>query len=219
MSTKGMSVTAARELADSICKKYDIPLFTLHDFDLSGFSIGGSFERDTRRYEFRNTIKRIDLGLRLDDVKKLGLEHEYQYHDKGDKSAFIDTLRENGATEEEIEFMFQDWDDPNHRRCTRRVELNAMTSKQFVNLIERKLRENKIGKIIPDQKLLAKTYIAMERGRRLEEAAKTIEKINMKGFKAPGNLNRIVAEELKKNPSIRWDAAIEALIRRKNGGR
>jgi hypothetical protein len=221
MSTKGMSVTAARLLADTICYEYDIPLVTLHDFDKTGFSIAGSFERDTRRYEFQNKIQRIDLGLTLDDIKKMGLEGkcEYQFHQKGDESAFIDNLRENGATDEEIEFMFRDFNDPNHLRCTRRVELNAMKSRQIIHLIERKLRENKIGKIIPKQDLLAKTYIAMERGRRLEIAAKKIEKINMKGVKAPGNLNRLVAEELKKNPSIRWDAAIDAIIRRKSDGR
>ena len=33
MSTKGVSVTAARELADQICADHDIPLLTLHDFD------------------------------------------------------------------------------------------------------------------------------------------------------------------------------------------
>jgi hypothetical protein len=216
-----MSVTAARLLADTICHEYDIPLVTLHDFDKTGFSIAGSFERDTRRYEFQNKIQRIDLGLTLDDIKKMGLEGkcEYQFHQKGDESAFIDNLRENGATDEEIEFMFRDFNDPNHLRCTRRVELNAMKSRQIIHLIERKLRENKIGKIIPNKDLLAKTYIAMERGRRLEIQAKKIEKIDMKGFKAPGNLNRLVAEELKKNPSIRWDAAIQALVRRKGGGR
>ena len=33
MSTKGMSVTAARELADKMCHGHDIPLLLLHDFD------------------------------------------------------------------------------------------------------------------------------------------------------------------------------------------
>jgi hypothetical protein len=212
MSTKGMTVTAARELADNICHHYDIPLLTLHDFDKSGFAIAGSFERDTRRYEFQNTFKRIDLGLTLDDVKELGLECEYQFHPKGDKSAFINNLRENGATEEEVEFMFRDFD---RHRSTRRVELNAMTSRQLVNLIERKLHEHKFTKIIPKQDLLAKTYIAMERGRRLEIEAKTIEKIDMKGFKAPKDLKRLIEAELKKNPSVRWDAAIAALIRQR----
>jgi hypothetical protein len=58
----------------------------------------------------------------------------------------------------------------------------------------------------------------MERGRLLEIEAYKIEEINMEGFKAPGNLKRLVAEELKKNPSIRWDAAIEAIVRRKGYG-
>jgi DNA topoisomerase 6 subunit A-like protein len=216
MSTKGMSVTAARELADNICHDYDIPLLPLHDFDKTGFSIKATVSRDTRRYEFKNKIRTIDLGLTLADVKAEALAFEHQFHAKGDKSMFIENLRKNGATEEEIDFMFQDFD---RLRSTRRVELNAMTSPQFIAFLERKLREHGFTKIIPEQDLLAETYVAMERGRRLEIEAKKIEKINMKGFKAPGNLNRLVAEELKKNPGIRWDAAIQALVRRKGGGR
>ena len=185
MSTKGMSVTAARELADAICYEYDIPLLTLHDFDKTGFSIKATVSRDSRRYEFKNEIKTIDLGLTLDDVNDEKLAFEHQHHAKGDKSAFIDNLRENGATEEEIEFMFQDFD---RLRSTRRVELNAMTSRQFIKFIERKLREHGFTKIIPEQDLLAETYVAMERGRRLEIQAKKIEKINMKGFEGTRKL-------------------------------
>ena len=139
------------------------------------------------------------------------MEFEHQFHPKGDKSTLIDNLRENGATDEEIEFMFRDFD---RLRSTRRVELNAMTSPQFIAFIERKLREHGFKKIIPDQDLLAKTYVALERSRRLEIEAKKIEKINMKGIKAPGNLKRLVEEELKKNPSIRWDAAIAVVAKR-----
>jgi hypothetical protein len=72
MSTKGMSVTAARALADQMCSDHDIPLLLLHDFDKAGFSIAGTLQRDTRRYEFRNSIATIDLGLGLDDVEEMG---------------------------------------------------------------------------------------------------------------------------------------------------
>jgi hypothetical protein len=41
MSTKGMSVTAARRLADEMCHEHNIPLLLLHDFDKAGFSIAG----------------------------------------------------------------------------------------------------------------------------------------------------------------------------------
>jgi len=50
MSTKGVSVTAARYLVDELCGQYDIPLLVLHDFDKSGFTILGTLQRDTRRY-------------------------------------------------------------------------------------------------------------------------------------------------------------------------
>ena len=65
MSSKGMSVTAARMLVDRMCAKCDIPLLTLHDFDIAGFSIGKTVGSDTRRYSFRNRIRVVDLGLRL----------------------------------------------------------------------------------------------------------------------------------------------------------
>ena len=74
ISTKGVSVTAARQLIDTICGDHDIPLFVLHDFDVAGFLILGTLQRDTRRYQFSNTIEVIDLGLRLADIA--GLERE-----------------------------------------------------------------------------------------------------------------------------------------------
>jgi hypothetical protein len=209
MSTKGMSVIAARALVDEMCSDHDIPLLLLHDFDKAGFSIAGTLQRDTRRYEFQNSIEVADLGLSLADVEAMGLESEYQHHPKGGKSALIANLRENGASEEEIAFMFRDFD---RLRSTRRVELNAMTSPQFVAFIERKLCENDIAKIIPDQDLLAEVYASMERGRRLKDAAKKLSKIDMKSFKPPRDLKKRVKEALKKNPHIRWDAAIEAIV-------
>jgi hypothetical protein len=209
MSTKGMSVTAARALADEMCSKYDIPLFILRDFDKAGFSIAGTLQRDTRRYEFKNSFQVIELGLSLADVEAMGLEPEYQHHPKGKKSALIGNLRTNGASEAEINFMFRDFD---RLRSTRRVELNAMTSPQFVAFVERKLKENGVAKIVPDQKLLAEVYSGIERGRRLEEAIEELDEIDMDEFKPPENLEKRVKAELKKRPHMRWDAAVEAIV-------
>ena len=51
MSTKGVSVTAARRLVDHLCARYSIPLFVLHDFDVSGFTILRTLHCSTRRYQ------------------------------------------------------------------------------------------------------------------------------------------------------------------------
>ena len=74
ISTKGVSVTAARQLIDNVCGDHDLPLFVLHDFDVAGFLILGTLQRDTRRYQFSSAIEVIDLGLRLADIA--GLERE-----------------------------------------------------------------------------------------------------------------------------------------------
>ncbi len=216
MSTKGMSVVAARVLADKMCYDHDIPLLLLHDFDKSGFAIAGTLQRDTRRYEFQNNIMVVDLGLSLEDVKTMRLESEYQHHPKGDKIAMMNNLRENGARDDEIAFMFQDFD---RLRSTRRVELNAMTSPQFIAFLERKFQENGIAKIVPDQDLLAEVYTGFERGRRLEEAVENLDEINMKDFRPPRDLQRRVKKLLKQQPILRWDAALTQIINETPNGR
>src|SRR5215831_6979040 len=77
MSTKGMSVVAARKLIDSLADQVD-HIFVLRDFDVSGFSIFGTLGTDGRRYKFQNDMsgKVIDIGLRLQDAEEMGLEAE-----------------------------------------------------------------------------------------------------------------------------------------------
>jgi hypothetical protein len=204
------SACGGRALADEMCSAHDIPLLLLHDFDKSGFSIAGTLQRNTRRYEFRNSIRTIDLGLSLGDVSAMNLESEYQHHPKGNKVALIANMRENGASDSEIAFMFQDFD---RLRSTRRVELNAMTSPQFVAFIERKLRENDITKIVPDQDLLAEMYAGFEKGRRLEEAVEDLDDIDVSDLKVPRDLQSRVRKYLERNPAKRWDAAVGAIVR------
>jgi hypothetical protein len=120
-----------------------------------------------------------------------------------------ENLRTNGASEEEIAFMFRDFE---RLRSTRRVELNAMTSPQFVAFVERKLRENGVAKIVPDQDLLAEVYAGVARGRRLEEAVEQIGEIDMKDCKPPKDLERRVRRMLRKHPAMRWDAAVAGIV-------
>ena len=68
ISSKGQSVTAMRKLIDEVCGDHGLPLFVLHDFDLAGFSILGTLNRDTRRYTFDNEIEVVDLGIQLEDI-------------------------------------------------------------------------------------------------------------------------------------------------------
>ena len=213
MSTKGMSVTACRELADVLCGEYGIPLLVLHDFDKSGFSILGTLQRDTQRYEFRNDFRVIDLGLRLGDVQAYSLESEpvfYGINGNHDPRDPRPNLRENGATEDEIEFLCSDV----HRSTGwhgRRVELNAFASGDLIHWLEAKFAEHSIQKVVPDNDVLESAYrrametaIVRERLRKIEKAARE----QSQEAELPRALAVKVRKRLKASPSKSWDQVI-----------
>jgi DNA topoisomerase VI subunit B len=200
MSTKGQSVTAARQLVEALCSGVgSIPLLVLHDFDKSGFSILATLQRATRRYRFKHAPRVIDLGLRLADVEEMGLEGEAVY-DRGSAEARAANLRRNGANEREIEYLLH-----------RRVELNALTSDQLVAFVERKLEQHGIKKVMPDPKLLGDCYRFTIEGKAVREAAeKAIEEAEAAADQVdiPDDLAERVAAHLKEHPTDRWDDAV-----------
>lgn len=139
LSTKGMSVTAARELLDGLAARGVTKMLCLRDFDIKGFSIFGTLGRSGRRYRFANKVPLEDIGLRLADCEEMDLLSEPGGPGKQKWSAVSATLRRHGATDQEIAFLARD-----------RVELNAMTSEQLIAYIEGKFHEHGITKVIPD---------------------------------------------------------------------
>jgi hypothetical protein len=200
ISTKGVSVTAARKLVDNICGDNDLPLFVLHDFDVAGFMIAGTLQRDTRRYQFSSAIEVIDLGLRLDDIADL--EREPAAATKTSESILRDQLAENGATNAEINILLNE-----------RVELNAMASDDLIEMIERKLVEHGLEKVIPSDDLLAKAYREFHRSQELREEFEKLEaSFKESEFKVPENLNERVRAVLDKHRDLRWDDAIQIML-------
>jgi hypothetical protein len=210
MSSKGMSVIAARELADEICHLWHIPLFTLHDFDKAGFSIAAGFKnRQSRRYTFKHQIEVHDLGLRMDDVRALiaaGMDEPAAKERASDEKRYAN-MRGNGATHREANYLLH-----------RRVELNALTSDQFVAFIERKLTEHGVKKIVPTKAILTDTYRTMVRGRDVEKLLKRELKKLDAGPKVivPPDLKERVEDYLLDHPAQRWDAAVAAIVKGKS---
>jgi hypothetical protein len=212
MSTKGMSVTAARELIDSICARTNngvpVRLLVLHDFDKSGFSIVGTLQRATRRYTFQNDVEVIDLGLRMEDIASLESEPVYLKKNQT-RSAMRWNLKENGATEEEVDFLA-----PKDGEL-RRVELNAMTSDQLVRFIEAKLDAHGVEKVIPDEATLADAY------RRAHEACTVQVKIDelvaeirkRPPINVPPDLAAQIEAAFEEDQTQPWDAVIAELVK------
>ena len=204
MSSKGMGTVAARKLLEGLSESATI--YVLHDFDKAGFSIAGTLTRDTRRYEFTTQVRLIDLGLRLSDVQKWRLQSE-AVHYNSDPTG---NLLENGATAEEIDFLYEAL-----QRSGKRVELNAFTSDQFVAWLDSKLVEHGVEKVIPENEVLDQAYRRAAAVRRyqkiIDEGGERISTY-AKGLTVPDTLSAKVGEMLDKDPTLAWDEALAVLI-------
>jgi hypothetical protein len=214
MSTKGMSVTASRLLVDTLCGRHGIPLLVLRDFDKSGFSIIGTLQRDTRRYAFVNAINVTDLGLRLPDVRRWGLESEDVTYGKTDPSF---NLRENGATEDEIAFLCDAERSSYWNFVGRRVELNAFPSGDMIMWIEDGLKRHGVKKVVPDTETLEAAFRRAAAGRivagRMREVVEQARAEAAK-LKLPRSLGRQIKARLKEEPALPWDQAVSDLAAR-----
>jgi DNA topoisomerase VI subunit B len=230
-STKGMSVTSARSLIEALSVA-KVATFVAHDFDFSGFNILHTTCHDTARYEFETLPNVVDLGLRLTDVQGMNLDPEpHRLYQKKDPRI---RLREYGATAAEIDFMIGAkgrYGKGDYWEC-QRVELNAMTSVQIIEWLERKLVENGVHKFVPDADVLGPLWEDRERAAALEkfknthgdnvldlekqlaEAKSQLEEDFAGQYKAPRtpkDLREQVAEYLTANPLEPWDMAIASL--------
>lgn len=160
-STKGMPTVAIRRLLD-VLADYGIRVFILHDFDITGMNIAHTLTTSNERYEFRNDLHAVDMGVRLADAEALGLESEpFHLSDKADVDKVRDRLLRFGATPAEIGFLVD------HRH---RVEIDAMKPQQLLDFVEAKLTDNGIGKIVPPDTAMSAHFQRATFDARLEKA-------------------------------------------------
>ena len=210
MSTKGMSVTAARQLIDHLSAA-GVTILVLRDFDKSGFSIVRTLAHNTRRYTFTTPPRVIDLGLRLADVRALGLEGEHvTYKGKADPRP---NLRQNGATAEEIAYLVRSRDRYSGEWKGERVELNAMPPPQFVTWLEDKLQAAGVTKVVPTGDALADAY---RRAVRLATIQKAIDDAEAAYEGAPVEVPADLEETLREKvngTATAWDEALWEMAR------
>jgi len=192
-SSKGMPVAALCDLLSKM-KQLDVTAYCLHDFDVSGFTILKTLKEGARGSHGSGKV--IDLGLRFEDIQ--GLQSE----PVTPRGSIVDRLREVGATKEEIEFLQSE-----------RVELNAMTSEEFINWLEAKLTKVGIKKYVPDKVYLGEAYIRALYLKRLVEKEEEMQKeFNNSEIVIPDNLVEDVNEALSEDPESSWDEAIWNIV-------
>ena len=170
LSTKGVSTFAARDLIEKLSGE-GVRIFALHDFDKAGFTIAKTLGEDTEAYTFKSDVNIVDLGFRLEDIE--GLEREpVVYSGKAYKNNPKESIIRSGATREEADILVQGGR-PN-RWTGERVELNAMTSGQLVDLITSKLDAHNVEKPVPDDDTLVAVYTKIQAAKAKSEALDNI---------------------------------------------
>ena len=136
-SSKGYSVRAARRALIEMARRWGVTVLVAHDFDQQGIGIYDLIQRQ---------VDAIDLGLRLSDVAELPSEPVSYRSDPARN------LVERGASREGIDFLRGDG------KTGRRVELNALVGREFIDWLEGKFEDAGVSKVVPDPERLEAAY-------------------------------------------------------------
>ena len=211
MSSKGYTTRAARDLIDKLAE-HDEPctVSCVHDADAYGTMIYQTFQAATRARGARK-VRIVNLGLEPWEALDDGLEIEDV--DKGEKRKAVAEYVLNRKDGDKWEEWLQ----------THRVELNAMTTPEFIEWLDRKMEAQGDGKLIPPPEVLA-----TELEERLEAVAReaTTERIlreakledqirkTLKTITRPtvAALKKGIAAMFESQPEQEWRKHIEAVV-------
>jgi hypothetical protein len=145
----------------------------------------------------------------LADVQAMNLQREPVSYPSGVDPRI--NLRECGATEVECNFLVRRGSDGGW--TGERIELNAMTSDQFIAWLEEKLTAAGVQKMVPDHATLEKAYRRAVRQKRVQEAIEEVlpgidedEEIH-----APSDLEERIREKLDGSAQA-WDQVLWDLV-------
>jgi Topoisomerase 6 subunit A/Spo11, Toprim domain len=146
LSSKGFSTRAAKDLIDKLAEHDEvIKVFCVHDADAPGSMIYETLQEATRARGARK-IEIVNLGLEPWEAVAMGLAVEDV--EKTDRrrpvAEYVRERRGRAPGGGSWEEWFQ----------THRVELNAMTTPQFITWLDGKMAEHGNGKLVPPPDVL-----------------------------------------------------------------
>lgn len=216
ISNKGYAGTSAKKLFEKASPS-GVTILVVHDFDKDGLNICHTIENNTKRYTYGVKPSVIDIGFRLEDIRHLDGE-EVSYSKKKFKKDPRIAMMKNGVSEDEANYLVRGKKDG--AWYGRRVELNEMGSREFIDFLERKFEECGVRKIVPDEDVLSAAYKAIARNKRKQAYLETIIKSMMPDIKTkisqfddmdvavPSNLHEIVSDRIDGQP-VNWVSALK----------
>lgn len=123
VSGQGFATRAAKTILYALQNK-GLKLYCMHDLDISGVNIFKSFQTTNEKFEYPIDIE--DLGITIDDVYQYGIQPEHVEKGKTDRDKLL-------SMPDEYKKFFDGGIYYN------RVELNAFTTEQILEIMDRKL--------------------------------------------------------------------------------
>jgi len=223
---EGFASEAARVLFDKAEKDKDYQLFVLHDADHSGYEIARTLQEETERMP-GYSVDVIDLGLTVQDAVDMD---DVEPEDYVRKSALSEALlpRLNNIELEHFsgeQFEYQkDGKTKTAWQC-QRYELDAMTSGQAIEYIEKQLKDAEVRpKVIPPPEVLPDLAEEVYREQSREWARSTLDELLgwddmtealadefIEQFKLE-NSDRYIRAKFKKDDSLSWGKALRIVF-------
>jgi hypothetical protein len=216
ISSKGFSTRAARDLIDKLAEHDEyVDVFCAHDADAFGTTIYQTLQEATKARGARK-IRIINLGLEPREAVAMGLEIEdVEAGDRRKPVADYVRERDDGT----------DWEE---WLQTHRVELNAMTTPQFIEWLDQKMAGYE--KLIPPPEVLeAELNARIEKKVRDAITERILREANVHGQVAAAlaNIEKPQADALadgvrklfKRQPDAQWRDHIEAVATKRGGER
>jgi hypothetical protein len=226
LSSKGFTTRAARDLVDLLAEHDEpITIFCVHDADAHGTMIYQTFQEETKARGARK-IKIVNLGLEPWEALARGLEVET--FPKGEKRRPVakyaaDHPGNFGDEQIPVANWTSDWEE---WLQTHRVELNAMTTPEFITWLDEKM--SAYGKLIPPADVIeaelnkgieAKVRAAITE-RILREAgieSQVATAIAAIEKPSPAVLAEGIRQLFRQEPDREWRDHIEAIARERVG--
>lgn len=207
MTSKGFASRAARDLLDLLGddeSQGPIWFFCIHDADASGTMIFQALTEATKARRARK-VNVINLGLDPDEALAMGLQVE-EYRSEDD-------IKRRYPVAKYLEWEWSDW------LQTKRVELNAMTTPQFLDWLDDKMAEY-TEKVIPPSPVMRDFLTERtEAAVREQIAARLLAEAGIDSLVANAmadvhpdidalDLTKIVGHSLGTKRQQRWDAPV-----------